>query len=183
LFRIVASTLSTDSWGDDSRPSASAPASGATVRKAATRYGQNTAGSLSRSSRVSHAAGVPDSVVATSHCVSRVVLPNPAGAETSVNAESNPRLRCSVSRGRATVMPGRRRGIWNLLSSSGPVMTAFPPEPVVRSRPRGQKVSSRYAECGCTASALEGGRASRALVMQRSSSIPAPRDQGVFVGR
>ena len=59
---------------------------------------------------------------AASHSVSSVVLPNPAGADTSVSADSAPRLRRSLSLGRAT-RARRRLGTWSLVSSSGPAMT------------------------------------------------------------
>jgi hypothetical protein len=43
---------------------------------------------LSRWSSESHAAAGPSAGAAANHSVSSVVLPNPAGADTSVNAES-----------------------------------------------------------------------------------------------
>ena len=72
------------------------------VFSAATRYVQNNAGSLSRWSSESHATDRPSAGAAASHSASSVVLPNPAGADTSVSADSAPRLRRSLSLGRAT---------------------------------------------------------------------------------
>ena len=48
-------------------------------------------------------------LVRSSHSVSNVVLPNPAGAETSVNFDSAPKFRRVLNLGRAT-RPRRRRG-------------------------------------------------------------------------
>ena len=64
---------------------------------------------------------------AASHSASSVVLPNPAGADTSVSADSAPRLRRSLSRGRGT-RPRRHLGTWSFVSSSGPAMTTSPQE-------------------------------------------------------
>jgi hypothetical protein len=72
----VSSTL-TGIGCDDS---GSVPTSGATVRKAATTYVQKVPGSLSPSSSDSQAT---DRFPAAA--VSSVVLPNPAGAESSVS--------------------------------------------------------------------------------------------------
>src|ERR1019366_4653738 len=54
--------------------------------------------------------------------------PNPAGADTSVSADSAPRLRRSLSLGRAT-RPRCRLGTWSLVASSGPAMTTAPQQP------------------------------------------------------
>ena len=103
------------------------------VFSAATRYVQNNAGSLSRWSSESHATDRPSAGAAASHSASSVVLPNPAGADTSVSADSAPRLRRSLSLGRATE-PRRHLGTWSLVSSRGPAMTTAPQEPVFTCR-------------------------------------------------
>ena len=77
---------------------------------AAIRYVQKVAGSLSLWSSESHAASRSSAGAAASHSASSVVLPNPAGAETSVNFASAPRFRRSLSRGRGT-RPRRRVGM------------------------------------------------------------------------
>jgi hypothetical protein len=55
-----------------------------------TTYVQNNAGSLSRRSSESHAAGPPLDVVSASQSASSVVLPNPGGADISVSCDSGP---------------------------------------------------------------------------------------------
>ena len=98
----VARPASSGARGGCRSESALAPPPGAAVVSAATRYVQNNAGSLSRRSSESHATDRPSAGAAASHSASSVVLPNPAGADTSVSAESAPRLRRSLSLGRAT---------------------------------------------------------------------------------
>src|SRR6266487_1785849 len=114
-------------WGGCRSESALAPTPCDAVFSALTRYVQNNAGSLSRWSSESHATDRPSAGAAASHCASSVVLPNPAGADTSVSADSAPRLRRSLSLGRAT-RPRRHLGTWSLVSSSGPAMTTAPQE-------------------------------------------------------
>ena len=69
---------------------------------AAITYVQNDAGSLSPWSSESHAADRRPAGAAASHSASSVVLPKPAGAETSVSLDSAPRPRRSLRRGRGT---------------------------------------------------------------------------------
>src|SRR5690348_12598247 len=107
--------------------SAPAPTAGKPVFSAATRYVQNNAGSLSRGSSDSHATDRPPAAATASHSASSVVLPNPAGADTRVSADSAPRLRRSLSLGRTTRLR-RHLGTWSLVSSSGPAMTTAPQE-------------------------------------------------------
>jgi hypothetical protein len=57
-----------------------------------------------------------------SQSASNDVLPNPAGADTNVSADSAPLLKRSISLGRAT-SPCRCLGTWSLVSSNGPDMT------------------------------------------------------------
>src|SRR6201999_4158790 len=90
-------------------------------------YAQNNAGSLSRWSSESHATDRPAAAATVSHSASSVVLPNPAGADTRVSADSAPRLRRSLSLERATRLR-RHLGTWSLVSSSGPAMTTAPQE-------------------------------------------------------
>ena len=71
-----------------------APTPGATVRSAAITYVQKDAGSLSPWSSDSHAADLSFACAArpaASHSASCVVLPKPAGADTSVNFDVLPR--------------------------------------------------------------------------------------------
>ena len=91
---------------------------------------------------------------AASQSASSVVLPNPAGADTSVSADSAPRLRRSLSLGRAT-RPRRRLGTWSLVSSSGPAMTTSPPGPASRAGDEGFVVASRWFTSRPTAGLLE----------------------------
>ena len=82
-----------------------APTPGTTVRSAATTLAQKDAGWLSPRSSDSHAAdrslaGATDP--AASHSASNVVLPKPAGAETSSNFDAVARSRRSLSRGSGT---------------------------------------------------------------------------------
>src|SRR6266700_1182461 len=108
-------------WGGCRSERAPEPPLGAPVFSAATRYVQNSAGSLSRWSSESHATDRPSAAATVSHSASSVVLPNPAGADTRVSADSVPRLR------RATRLR-RHLGTWSLVSSSGPAMTTAPQE-------------------------------------------------------
>ena len=114
--------------GDCRSESAPAPTPGAAV--SARRPG--TSRTTRDRCRAGRARATPRTVrrpaAAASHSVSSVVLPNPAGADTSVSADSAPRLRRSLSLGRAT-RPRRRLGTWSLVSSSGPAMTTAPQEP------------------------------------------------------
>src|ERR1700737_174052 len=129
----VAGPASLGGRGGCRSESAPAPTPGAAVVSAATRYVQNNAGSLSRWSSESHATDRPSAGAAASHCASSVVLPNPAGADTSVSADSAPRLRRSLSLGRAT-RPRRDLGTWSLVSRRGPAVTTAPQEPVFTCR-------------------------------------------------
>jgi hypothetical protein len=72
-------------------------------------YIQKAVRSLSLWSSESHAVKCSGCGADASQAATRVVLPNPAGAETSVSRASIPRLRRSLSRGRATVA-ARLRG-------------------------------------------------------------------------
>jgi len=85
-------------------------------RKAAMRYARKRAGSLSCSSRDSHATG---HVTLCNHSVASVVLPYPAEAQTTVSLwpARNPRSRRSMSCGRGTKL-GRRTGISSLVASN-----------------------------------------------------------------
>jgi len=89
-------------WGSRRKESARAPTPGATVCSAVIRYVQNDPDWLSAWSRESHAADRSPAGAAASHSASSVVLPKPAGAETSVSFDSAPRLKRSLSLGRPT---------------------------------------------------------------------------------
>src|SRR5581483_10692385 len=82
-------------------------------------------GSLSRWSSDSHATAGPPAETAASHSASSVVLPNPAGADTSVNAASTADPSRAPSLGRAT---RSRRGVGtcSLVLSSGPATVPLP---------------------------------------------------------
>ena len=83
-FKSVA-TIGSSAEGDDwTSDKAASPAVGATDWIAARRYATKTAGSLSRLSSDIHA--VDRSSLSPNHSVKSVVFPNPAGADTSVNA-------------------------------------------------------------------------------------------------
>src|SRR5262249_9553843 len=71
-------------------------------------------GSLSASSSDSHATGRPPP---RAQSPSSVVLPNPAGAQTSTRPRASPTLSASTSRGRGT-NPGWMRGTCSLVASS-----------------------------------------------------------------
>jgi len=101
------------------------------VLSAVTTYIQNNAGSLSRWSSETHAAARPLDARPASQSASSVVLPNPAGADTSISSDSAPRLRRSLSLARAT-RSRRRLGTRSLVSSSGPAMTTSPQGPASR---------------------------------------------------
>ncbi len=91
-----------------------------TVDRDAGRRSRTSSASRSRSSRDTQAVGrlpPPDE----SQVASRLVLPNPAGAETRVRRVSFPRCRSSSSRARTTA-PSRGRGAWSLVSTSGLVI-------------------------------------------------------------
>ena len=90
------------------------PTAGATVCNAAITYVQNAVGSLSLWSSESQAVKRSRCAADASQAARSVVLPKPAGAETSVSRASMPRLRRSLSRGRGTVAP-RRRGTYSLV--------------------------------------------------------------------
>ena len=62
------------------------PRSGASDRSAATRYAPKIAGPLSAASSATNPAQRYVSDVLPNHSVSKVVLPNPAGAEIRVSA-------------------------------------------------------------------------------------------------
>ena len=105
----MSSAVSTVSAGGGcaacSRASALSPIPAATVRSAAITYAQNDAGSLSRPSSDSHAVSrspAGPAGPAASHPASSVVLPKPAGAETSVSFDAVPWSSRSLSRGRGT---------------------------------------------------------------------------------
>lgn len=71
--------------------------------------------------------------------------------EPGWSADSAPRLRRSLSLGRAT-RPPRRLGTWSLVSSSGPAMTTSPQEPVFTFRRQAlvasyTTVGSRNSSC------------------------------------
>ena len=94
---------------EDRSASASSPTPGAAVLSAAMKYVQNNAGSLSLASSDSHAVVCPSAGADVNQSVSSVVLPKPAGADTSVSADSPARPRRSFSLERAT-NPRRRAG-------------------------------------------------------------------------
>ena len=112
--------MSTDSieggWGDVNRSSASAPTLGSTVWSAPITYVQNEAGSSSAWSSDSQATNAVSADMPASQSASRVVLPKPAGAATSVTFTSVMRSRRSRSRARGTT-PRRLLGTKNFVSS------------------------------------------------------------------
>jgi hypothetical protein len=130
---IVASTVSIGGCADRSSGSTPSPRSGTTVRTALIRYVQNTVGSRSLCSRDSHAADL-FRTARCSHAATEVVLPNPAGAETSVSFVSAPSSRRSLNRERGTT-PRRRRGMKSLVRTRGLAMAA-PLTTSSRMRPR-----------------------------------------------
>ena len=84
-------------------------ASGQTPRSAASTYDQSTTGSLSPSSRLSHATG--RAVCSSSrHVPSSVVLPQPAGAATTVSLMPGLGRSRSTRRSRKTVWSRRGGG-------------------------------------------------------------------------
>src|SRR5215212_8847204 len=111
---------------------ASAATSGTAAWSAVTTYVQNDTGSLSAASSDSHATGCDAPGVGPSHSARSVVLPNPAGADTSVNLDSPPLRRRSVSLGRVT-RPPRSRGTYNLVAITGRAMNS--PSQCARPRP------------------------------------------------
>ena len=89
-----------------------------TASSAETTHAQNIEGSLSDGSSEIHATPVPSSEVSSNHSASNVVLPNPAGADTSTNRTSASTRSLSRSLGRAT-RPRRRFGTYNLVAMIG----------------------------------------------------------------
>ena len=79
--------------------SALEPTLGTAPWSAVTTYVQNDAGSLSAGSSESHATERSPSGVSPSQSARSVVLPNPAGADTSVSLASAPRRRCASEPG------------------------------------------------------------------------------------
>ncbi len=73
--------------------------------------------SLSRSSSESHATAAPLSAPVTSHSVTSIVFPNPAGAEISTNLASAALVRRACKRGRDTRLR-RGDGMWSFVSTS-----------------------------------------------------------------
>ena len=92
-----------------------APASGRARWIAVATAAQKEPDSLSLGSRDSHAVTRSSGSDGASHSASTVVLPNPGGAEMSVNFARSPRSRRVMSRARATD-DARGRGTKNLVS-------------------------------------------------------------------
>ena len=111
-----ARTASIEGAADSSAARARSPIPGATPRSAAITCAQNGATWLSPPSRESHAVRCRRSVADDSHSASAVVLPNPAGADTSVSFVATPRSSRSVKRGRWT-MPPRGLGAYSFVWS------------------------------------------------------------------
>lgn len=86
----VASTVSTCGCGEASSGSASAPTPGTPLARAVTTYVQNVVGWLSPSSNDSHATARGCRGASASQAARAVVLPKPAGAETSASLLSAP---------------------------------------------------------------------------------------------
>src|SRR4029453_1555228 len=113
---ITAVAIASSGGGSVPRSSTStcSPSPGRTRSSAAATYRQNLAGSLSPTSKDSHAAGRR---LRRAQSPSRVVLPNPAGVHTTVSPRPIPLARCSSSRGRGTKPAG---GTWNLVATTTP---------------------------------------------------------------
>jgi hypothetical protein len=79
-------------------------------------------------------------LLSRAHWLSAVVLPNPAGADTSTNPEASASVSRSIRRGRAT-RPGRGRGRNSLVASSGVSVSTF--------HAPAQKSSSRMDDGRC----------------------------------
>src|SRR5437016_2776323 len=94
------------------------PMLGTAVCNAVTTYVQNDAGSLSEPSSETHATERSSPDDSPSQSARRVVLPNPAGADTSVSLDSAPRRSSSSSRGRVT-RPRRTFGTYNFVAITG----------------------------------------------------------------
>lgn len=73
----------------------------------------------------SHATEWSSSAASSSHSARSVVLPNPAGADTSVSFDAAPRRRHSWSRGRVT-KPVRSFGTYSLVAITGRAMASHP---------------------------------------------------------
>jgi len=101
--------------------SAREPTPGTAVWIAVTTYVQKDDGSLSEGSSESHATERSSPSVSPSHSARSVVLPNPAGADTSVSLDSSPRRKRSVSLGRVT-RPRRSFGTYSLVAIIGRAM-------------------------------------------------------------
>lgn len=107
--------------GDWIRANALAPRSGCNSCRDAMKYAQNWVGSLSPSSRNSH---VTRRGLFGIHSLSKVVLPNPAGAAIKVSFLSSPWVRRSTNLGRKT-RSFRGWGIYSFVlrsSTIGPVL-------------------------------------------------------------
>src|ERR1017187_6716555 len=104
--------------------SALEPTLGTAVWSAVTTHVQNDAGSLSEESSESHATERSSPGASASHSARSVVLPNPAGADTSVSLDSAPRRRRTRSLGRVT-RPRRSFGTYSLVAIIGRA-TRFP---------------------------------------------------------
>src|SRR6266568_6963630 len=86
-------------WGDCNNANAVLPISGCISCNAVTTYVQNTTGSLSLVSKETQLTGHPH---CCAHVLTSVVLPNPAGAATSVRACCIPVCICANRRCRGT---------------------------------------------------------------------------------
>lgn len=129
------------------KDSTSAPATPVARAMAAWTYLQKVTGSASPASSDTHAsAGADRASVALSHWFTSVVLPNPAGAETSVNAGRGDRSGHTWRRGRVTAS-GRMAGLRSLTVRTGRTASSrsswlvtgniLVPAPKPRQRPRG----------------------------------------------
>jgi hypothetical protein len=115
-FRRVVRAASIDAGPPASTPLAAAPAPGIARSIEAATYVQKVSGSLSLASSGSRATRA--SSVLSASCAMTVVLPKPAGAETSVSGAAAARANRSSKRRRGTRRPWPI-GRWNFVSRSG----------------------------------------------------------------
>ena len=123
---------------------------------------------MSRWSSDSHAVPSRVSGLRDAHSLSRVVLPNPAGADTSVRLASGSVLRREVSRERERTV---RRGAGTCSFVCNSTFDIVPPRLPAHCHPcRGRRWSFQGVRCGRTAAGARG--ASGARQQRRESAWP-----------
>src|SRR5215217_3887174 len=142
-------------------------------RSALTRYAKKRAGSLSASSKESQATDLPSSERSSNHSLSKVVLPNPAGAETRVSLRPSLRTRASRKRGRGT-SSGRVLGTRTFVVTSA---SGTADAPTGQPEPKLTPKSNRVKLCSMRACTTERSRKQRlgANLIRRCESKPWQR--------